>query len=111
MKPVEFLGDSLDRVRAFPDEPRREAGFQIDRLQRGFEPNDWKPMATVGVGVREIRMRDPSGQFRVVYLATLPDAVYVLNAFKKASPRTPKAEVRLAKQRYAELIRSKRGKK
>lgn len=43
---VSFLGDSLDKVRSFPDGARRELGFQIDRLQRGLDPNEWKPMKT-----------------------------------------------------------------
>ena len=68
MKPLSFLGDSLDGVRAFPDEARREAGFQLDRVQRGDEPDDWKPMKTVGPGVREIRIHDTAGVFRVIYI-------------------------------------------
>ena len=63
MKPVSFLGDSLDEVRSFPDDARREVGFQIDRLQRGLDPDNWKPMKTIGAGVREIRVRVSSGGF------------------------------------------------
>lgn len=101
MKPVEFLGDSLARLREFPDAPRRESGFQIDRVQRGLEPNDWKPMSTVGPGVREIRTRDSSGAFRVVYVAQFADAVYVLHAFRKTTRRTAASDLRLAKTRFA----------
>jgi len=61
MKPIEFRGDSLDCLREFPKPARREAGFQLDRVQRGLEPFDWKPMTAVGAGVREIRIRDESG--------------------------------------------------
>jgi phage-related protein len=60
MKPIEFRGDSLDRLRELPEEARREAGFQLDRVQRGLEPFDWKPMSSVGAGVREIRVRSES---------------------------------------------------
>lgn len=74
MKPVMFLGDSLDRVRAFPAGARREAGFQIDRVQRGLDPDNWKPMQTIGPGVREIRIRDAAGAFRVIYIATFAQA-------------------------------------
>ena len=70
MKPVTFLGDSLDMVRAFPAGARREAGFQIDRIQRGLDPDNWKPMKTIGPGVREIRIRSGAGAFRVIYIAT-----------------------------------------
>lgn len=69
MKPLEFLGDSLDCLREFPREARRQAGFQLDRVQRGLEPFDWKPMSSVGTGVREIRIREESGSYRVIYVA------------------------------------------
>jgi hypothetical protein len=50
VKPLAFLGDSLDVLRAFPYGARRAAGFQSDRLQRGLEPLDWKPMTSIGPG-------------------------------------------------------------
>lgn len=105
MKPVSFLGDSLDEMRSFPEDARREMGFQIDRLQRGLDPDDWKPMKTVGPGVREIRVRDASGAFRVVYIATLKDAVYVLHAFHKKTRATSKHDLDLAATRFRELMR------
>jgi len=105
IKPVAFLGDSLVRVRDFPREARRAVGYQLDRVQRGLEPDDWKPMPTVGMGVREIRVRDRAGAFRVIYLATLAEAVYVLNAFQKKSRQTPRLEIQLAADRLRELKR------
>lgn len=104
MKLVTFLGDSVDAIRTFPNGARREAGFQIDRLQRGFEPDHWKPMTTIGPGVREIRIGDSSGTFRVIAIATLPDAVYVLHAFRKKTQTTPKRDLELAGKRYSELM-------
>jgi phage-related protein len=74
-KPVEFRGNALDELRSFPEVARRAAGFQIDRLQRGYDPEDWKPMPSVGKGVREVRIRDEAGAFRVIYLTKLEDAV------------------------------------
>jgi phage-related protein len=105
MKPVSFLGDSLDAIRSFPEAARREAGFQIDRVQRGLDPDDWKPMKTVGPSVREIRVRHTVGAFRVIYLATLADAVYVLHAFQKKSRTTSKRDLELATMRFRDLIR------
>ena len=70
-----FLGDSLDKVREFPAGARREAGFQIDRVQRGLDPDVWKPMKTIGTGVREIRIRDAAGAFRVIYIAAFAEAI------------------------------------
>jgi phage-related protein len=105
MKPVSFAGTSLDAVRSFPDAARREAGFQIDRLQRGLDPDDWKPMKSIGPGVREIRVREQSGAYRVIYIATLIDAVYVLHAFQKKTRATPKRDLELATARFKELMR------
>jgi phage-related protein len=96
MKPVTFLGDSLEQVRM---------GFQIDRVQRGLDPDNWKPMKTVGPGVREIRIRDAAGAFRVIYIATLADAIYVLHAFQKKTLATSKRDLDLARARFKELMR------
>lgn len=108
MKPVSFIGNSLDDVRSFPDSARREVGFQIDRLQRGLDPDDWKPMKTIGAGVREIRVRDASGAFRVIFIATLEDAVYILHAFQKKTAATSKRDLDLAIARFRDLMRRER---
>lgn len=105
MKPVVFVGDSLERLRDFPELPRRLAGFQLDRLQRGLTPDDFKPMKIIGKGVEEIRVRDASGAYRVIYLARTKDAVYVLHAFKKTTQRTSKADIELAQARLMSLDR------
>lgn len=105
VKPVEFLGDSLDALRDFPDSARREAGFQIDKVQCGEDPDDWKPMATVGTGVKEIRIRDETGAFRVIYLAKLADAVYILHCFQKKTPATKQTDIKLARKRFKELVK------
>jgi phage-related protein len=104
-KPVEFRGSALDDLRTFPEAVRREAGYQLDRVQHGREPDDWKPMNTVGRGVREIRIRDAAGAFRVLYVAKFDDAVYVLHCFQKKMQRTSKADLNLAAQRYRDLLK------
>ncbi|MDZ7873766.1 MAG: type II toxin-antitoxin system RelE/ParE family toxin [Rhizobium sp.] len=76
-----------------------DAGWQLELLQRGLEPDDWKPMPTIAAGVREIRIREASGAFRIVYLATLEDRVLVLHAFQKKTQATPKRDIELAIQR------------
>lgn len=105
MKPVEFAGTALDDLRAFPETARREAGYQIDKVQHGDDPDDWKPMSTIGAGVKEIRIRDASGAFRVISLAKLTDAIYVLHCFQKKSERTGESDVRLARKRFRELTK------
>lgn len=103
-KPVVFVGSALADLRGFPLPARREAGHQIDQVQRGLAPDDWKPMRTVGVGVREIRLRDAIGAFRIIYVATFADAVYVLHCFRKQSARTTRADIDLAARRYRALM-------
>ena len=105
IKPVEFRGSALDDLRAFPEAARREAGFQLDQVQRGRDPDDWKPMGTIGRGVREIRIRDAAGAFRVLYVAKFNDAVYVLHCFQKKSQKTSNDDLNLAAQRYRDLLR------
>lgn len=104
-KPIEFRGRSLDDLRAFPLPARREAGYQLDQVQNGQEPDDWKPMNTVGPGVKEIRIQDVAGAFRVIYVAKLADAVYVLHCFQKKTEKTSKTDLGLAAKRYRDLLK------
>lgn len=103
MKDVKFLGDSRQVIAAFPGGARREAGFQLDLVQRGRDPDDWKPMKSVGPGVREIRIRDEAGAFRVIYTVNVGDRVYVLHAFQKKSQATSKRDIELARRRFGIL--------
>jgi phage-related protein len=100
---IEFLGDSLAQIRDFPEPARKEAGVQLHKVQQGLEPSDWKPMTTVGSGVREIRIRDEAGAFRVLYVTKMEDAVYVLHAFQKKTQRTAKRDLDLAALRLREI--------
>lgn len=99
MKLIQWLGSSKADVRAFPEDARVNAGWQLELLQRGVDPDDWKPMPVIGPVVREIRVREASGAFRIVYLATLEDRVLVLHAFQKKTQATSKKDIELAIQR------------
>jgi phage-related protein len=103
LKGVTFWGTSLDDLRNFPQQARRNAGFEIDQLQRGLEPTDWKPMPSIGRGANEIRLEE-EGFFRVVYVAKFPDAVHILHCFKKQTNQTALRDIKLAKARYAALM-------
>jgi phage-related protein len=92
-------------LRAFPKAARREAGYQLDRVQHGREPDDWKPMNTVGRGVQEIRIRDAAGAFRVLYVAKFDDAIYVLHCFQKKTQKTSTPDLNLAALRYRDLLK------
>lgn len=110
MKPTAFLGSALEDLRAFPEDAKREAGFQkagfqLDKVQRGMQPDDFKPMKTVGAGVYEIRIRTRGQAHRVFYVARFEEAVYVLHAFEKKTQRTPKRDIETGRRRYRELIR------
>ena len=107
LKQVRWVGDSHEKIRAFPDDPRREAGYQLGQVQGGKEPSDWKPMPSIGLGVNEIRVREGSA-FRVIYVAKFPESIYVLHAFQKKSQKTAGTDVELAKARFKRLIEERR---
>ncbi len=106
-KLLEFCGTSLKDLKAFCAAARREAGYQLDLVQDGIEPADSKPFKSVDPGVREIRITEQDGAFRVMYAATLADAVYVLHCFVKKSQQTELKDVRIAKKRFDDLVREK----
>ena len=108
MKRLRFLGDSLNCLREFPADAKHDAGFQLDRVQRGEQPDDFKPMPAIGKGVEEIRVRDDSGIFRVIYTARRAEAIYVLHAFQKRTQATAKRDIEVARKRFTELTKGVR---
>ncbi len=105
MKPVYFVGSSREDMRELPEDARETAGHQLFKVQQGKEPDDWKPMSSVGAGVQEIRVWEDSGTYRVLYVAKFEEAVYVLHVFEKRSQKTSKGDIQLAKGRYADLLK------
>jgi phage-related protein len=104
MRPVRFLGDSLKCLRDFPESARHDAGYQLDKVQRGDQPDDFKAMPLIGKGVEEIRVSDSSGAYRVIYLARRAEAVYVLHAFHKKTQATSRKDLEIAKGRLRQLL-------
>ena len=102
MKLLKFVGSSLDDLRDFPEEARRTAGFELRTIQNGLEPRDWKPVAFVGSGVREIRIH-VLGEWRIIYVANIRDAIYVLHAFQKKTQKTSQRDIELARKRYKQI--------
>jgi phage-related protein len=102
MKPLRFMGSAKDELSAFPRPARIRAGHELFMVQVGREPDDWKPMGSVGPGACEIRVQDQAGAFRVIYVARFEGAIYVLHAFQKKSRKTSRPDLELAKQRYRE---------
>jgi phage-related protein len=103
MKDIRFCGRSLEVLRGFPADAKREAGYQLDRVQRGLEPTDWKAMSSIGSGVREIRIMY-EGQYRIIYVAKFADAICVLHAFQKKTRKTRKQDIDTAKQALKQLL-------
>lgn len=101
-KPLILLGSSRRDLRAFPALARRLAGFQLRRVQQVLEPDDWKPMPTVGPGVREIRIHI-AGAHRVFYVATRAEAIYVLHAFEKKTQKTAARDLETGRDRFRAL--------
>ena len=102
MKPLAFIGSSLEDLKNFPAEARRVAGFELNFIQQGLAPSDGKPMKDVGAGVQEIRIH-VLGEWRVIYVAKFATAVYVLHAFQKKTQKTRQADIELAHKRYREI--------
>ena len=100
MKPLRFAGSAREDLAAFPETARRNAGYELFMVQAGREPSDFKPMPDVGPGVHEIRVRELAGTFRVIYVAKFDEAVYVLHAFQKKTPRTSRLDIEVARRRY-----------
>lgn len=83
-KELRWVGTAFEDLLAFPLEVRRQAGFQLGKVQAGEEPDDWKPFDEIGSGTRELRLRDRQGAYRVMYVAKFDEAVYVLHCFQKS---------------------------
>jgi len=105
---LEFVGRSKQELDAFPGSARREAGYQLGNVQLGRLPDDWKPMSSLGPGVSEIRIHDPAGAFRVIYVAKFEEAIYVLHCLEKKSQKTSRTSLALAASRYRSLVATRR---
>ncbi|MEY3200734.1 MAG: hypothetical protein RIR70_284 [Pseudomonadota bacterium] len=112
-KPIVWRGSSFKDLTdddIFPMEARKVAGQQLRKIQRGDEPDDWKPFEEVGAGTREIRIKLADGAFRLMYVAKFPEAVYVLHCFKKKTQKTSQQDKEIAKLRYRAIIQERNGK-
>jgi len=103
-RPLSWLGRSREDVQAFPAVVRQRVGYELYQVQCGLDPTDWKPMPSVGPGVREIRVHTKL-EHRVIYVARFEEGVYVVHAFEKKSRKTPKADIELARARLSTFVR------
>ncbi len=110
-KEIRWVGSSYADLLAFPDESRRSAGFQLGKVQVGLDPDDWKPFDDLGAGTKEIRIRETSGIYRVMYIAKFEEAVYVLHCFQKKTQVTNKQDKSIAEVRYRAVVNARKAHK
>lgn len=110
-KEIRWVGSSYEDLLTFPKDSRKEAGFQLGKVQAGLEPADWKPFDEAGAGTKEIRLKDASGIFRVMYVAKFEEAIYVLHCFQKKTQATNKQDKAIAEARYRAVVNARRAKK
>jgi len=108
---IRWVGSAYDDLLAFPRDARKEAGFQLGKVQAGLEPVDWKPFDEAGAGAREIRIREASGIYRVIYLAKFEESIYVLHCFQKKTQATRKQDRAIAAARYRAVVNARKEKK
>lgn len=102
-KPIYWVGTSLKDLLSLPDEVKREVGYQLHRVQHGLNPENWKSFKEIGVGVKEIRITDDEGAFRVMYVAKFSEKIYVLHSFQKKTQKTSLKDIKIAKTRYSAI--------
>jgi len=104
-KRLEWVGTSLRDFRAMPDAARRKLSHDLERVQAGAEPRNWKPMTSIGAGVLEMRVQ-AGGAFRLIYVAKFAHRIYILHAFHKKSRKTASLDLAVAQARYKLVRRS-----
>lgn len=107
-KEIRWVGTAYDDLVAFPKTPRKEAGFQLGKVQAGLDPTDWKPFDEIGPGTREIRISDAKGIFRVMFVAKFEEAIYVLHCFQKKTQATSKQDKDIASTRYRAVVNNRK---
>jgi len=107
MKPIQWLGNTHKIVRGYLPSVRQEIGYNLDKVQRGFEPFDWKPITSVGPGVKEIRIH-ADNEYRILYVAKFTEAIYILHSFVKKTQQTSQKDIDLGKERYLEILNLRR---
>ncbi len=99
MKELHWVGNTKERLKRFPKEAKQEGGRQLRRVQKGLQPVDWRTMSDVGSGVIEIRLHEPH-EYRILYVASFPEAIYVLHAFGKKTQQTRQHDLEIARKHY-----------
>ena len=104
LKGISWLGDTLNELRSWPKSVTEDMGQELLSVQRGRDPSDWKPLPSIGAGVKEIRVAQNGNQYRAIYIAKFPEAIYVLHAFEKKTQKMPTHDMEIAKKQYKALL-------
>ena len=105
LKPVEWVGSSLDDLRRCPEEVQDSIGYALHVVQQGYQPRTAKWLRGELAGLQEIVDDFDRRTYRAVYAVKLAGVVYVLHVFQKKSThgiRTPRREVEVILTRLAE---------
>jgi phage-related protein len=103
MKPIIWLANTHELIKTYPDDVRRQIGYNLDKIQRGLDPFDWKSMALIGAGAKEMRIHEEN-EYRILYVAKFQEAIYVLHSFIKKSEQTSRKDILIGRRRYTELL-------
>lgn len=100
----EKLRDEIKKV--WPEQVRKDAGFELGRVQQGLDPDHFREMPSIALGVREIKIQDENkSQYRLIYVAKFEDGIYVFHVItKKTTEKTSKVDLETAKKRYKEIV-------
>lgn len=107
-KAIHWVGTSYKDLLKFSIEAKRDAGYQLHRIQNGKEPEGWKPFQSAGAGVKEIRINEGGNIFRIMYVAKFSDKIYVLHSFQKKSHKTSMKDIRIAQIRYKAVAKKEK---
>jgi phage-related protein len=100
---IRWMGDTHERLKAFPAAVRHNLGGDLRRVQDGLKPLDGGPMPGIGPGVFELRDEDLGSWYRIIYLKKIKETIYVLNCFTKTSNQTSRQDVNTANARLAQV--------
>jgi phage-related protein len=92
--------------KCWPDLVRKDVGFQLGRVQQGLDPDHFREVPSIAVGVREIKLQDKNkSQYRLIYIAKFAEGIYVFHVItKKTTEKTSKEDLEIAKKRYKEIV-------
>jgi phage-related protein len=107
VKPIDWRGTSKKVLLSLCYEVKKTAGFELHRVQYGLEPRHWKPRNDLGSGIVEIRIDNDNNQYRIMYVATFVESVYVLHCFTKKTQKTSRIDNEIVMLRYKEIVKER----